>query len=249
MKIEILGCSGAVAQGYNTTSILIDESVLIDAGAAASALSEERLCKLRHILITHPHVDHIKELPFILEALYSQNDHAVTVWASRKTIKALDVHIFNGIIWPRIRELNSYQNIVIFREVPVGEFTVEGFTVSALRADHIPGSLGYLISDGSDSVIFSGDTGLDPALFSMAESLNHHLKALFVEVSFPNRMEDFARLTMHLTPSLLGQGLEGRLPATVRVFAYHIKPKYLDEVVAQLPPNVAYITGGEVFQI
>jgi ribonuclease BN (tRNA processing enzyme) len=249
MKIEILGCSGAVTRGYNTTSILINGNVLLDAGSAASALPEDRICSIRHILLTHSHIDHIKELPFVLETMFAHREHAVSVWGSRETIDALMCNIFNGTIWPRISELNSYKDIVTFREITDEEFTVEGLTVRALRAEHIPGSVSYLFDDSSSRVMFSGDTGADPKLFSLVESLNHNLKALFVEVSFPNRLEELARLSRHLTPSLLGQGIEGRLPVTVQIFAYHIKPRYIDEVVAELPPNVAYITGGEVFQI
>jgi len=248
MKIEILGCSGAVMKGYNTTSILIDGNILIDAGSAASALSEDRLCGIRHILLTHSHIDHIKELPFILEALYSKKDDKVTVWGSRDTIEALAGNIFNGVIWPKITELNSYKDIVFFREIPEGEIMLEGLAVKALPAMHIPGALGYLVSDSTGKVMFSGDMGFDTNFFDLAASLNHSLKALFVEVSFPDRMEDFARLTRHLTPALLKKGLEGRAPTTARIFAYHMKPRYIDEVVAELPPNVAYITGGEVFQ-
>jgi ribonuclease BN (tRNA processing enzyme) len=248
MKIEILGCSGAVAKGYNTTSILINGNVLMDAGSAASALTEEHLCRIRHIMLTHPHMDHIKELPFILEAMFAQKEQGVTVWGSRNTLEALTGNIFNGIVWPRIMELNNYKEVVSFREIPEDEFAVEGLTVKALRAEHIPGSVGYLVSDGASKVMFSGDTGNDSRLFNLVDFLNHSLKALFVEVSFPNRLEELARLSMHLTPALLGRGLEGRAPTHAKIFAYHIKPRYLDEVVAELPPNVAYITGGEVFQ-
>ena len=248
MKIEILGCSGSVAQGYNTTSILLNDSVLLDAGSAASVLPEERLRGIRHILLTHAHIDHVKELPFILDALYSQTDHDVTVWGSANTIEALRDNIFNGVIWPRVAELNRAKALVSFRAVPAGGFAADGLAVETIRTEHIPGSLGYLVSDGPSKVMFSGDTGLAPALFHLVKSLEGSLKALFVEVSFPDRMEAFAKLTMHLTPSLLVTGLAGLAPTPARIFAYHIKPRYLDEVVAELPPNVAYITGGEVFR-
>jgi ribonuclease BN (tRNA processing enzyme) len=248
MKIEILGCSGAVSQGYNTTSILINGTVLIDAGSAASAIAEDRLCAIQHILLTHTHIDHVKELPFILDALYSQQDHAVTVWGHPTTLEALERHVFNGVLWPRIRELNSYQNVVFFREIPEGGFRIEDLAVKTVYAEHIPGAVGYLVAEGSSMVLFSGDTGLNPDFFDLVESLGSSLKALFVEVSFPNRMESFAKLTRHLTPALLEKSLAGRAPLAARVFAYHIKPRNIDEVVAELPPNVAYITGGEVFQ-
>ncbi len=72
---------------------------------------------IKHILITHSHIDHIKELPFILDTLL-QRSHGVTVWGSKNTISALNGNIFNGIIWPEIRELNNHKDFVKFQEVP-----------------------------------------------------------------------------------------------------------------------------------
>ena len=135
-----------------------------------------------------------------------------------------------------------------FTELAEGEFAVGGLKITGRQVDHIPGSLCYQVSEENGSVIFSGDTGYDQRLFDLALSLGDNLKALFVEVSFPDRMEEIARLSRHLTPLLLKNGIDGRLGPSVRVIAYHIKPKYLDEVVAELPPNVAYIVGGEVFE-
>lgn len=248
MKIEILGCSGSVAKGYNTTSILINGSVLIDAGSAASTLSEERQSAIRHILITHPHLDHIKELPFILDTLFSQTTQGVTVWGSEETIHALNDNIFNGIIWPEIKELNNHKDLFSTQVIPSCGFTAGGIMLEPIPVKHIPGSLCFKISEGDGHVLISGDTGYDQALFDIAGSLGTALKALFIEVSFPNKMEDFARLTHHITPMILQKGIACGVPSTTRVVAYHIKPKYIDEVVAELPPNVAYITGGEVFE-
>ena len=248
MKIEILGCSGSVMNGYNTTSILINGDTLIDAGSVASAVSEEAIRAIRNILITHTHMDHIKELPFVLDTLFAQKHGEITIWGSAPTIDTLGRHIFNGLVWPEIREYNLNGSFISLREVPKGEFAIGNLTVQSFPVDHIPGSVQYMLSEGNGYVLFSGDTTSDTRLFDLVRSLGDALKAFFVEVSFPNRMEDFARLTRHLTPSLLEEGLDGLAPESVRIIAYHIKPKYIDEVVAELPPNVAYITGGEVFQ-
>jgi len=247
MKIEILGCSGSVMPGYNTTSILLNGDTLIDAGSAASVLDEFAISAIRNILITHSHLDHIKELPFILDTLYSQNGSCVTIWGSSETVSSLHEHIFNGIIWPEIRELNCQREFVKILEVPRKEFILGSIQVETMLVDHISGSLSYLFTDGKVKVIFSGDTGYDNRLFDIVHMLNTDLKALFVEVSFPNRLEEFAVLTRHLTPNLLEMGLGDMISSPLKVFAYHMKPKYIDEVVAELPANVAYISGGEVF--
>jgi ribonuclease BN (tRNA processing enzyme) len=248
MKIEILGCSGSVMQGFNTTSILINRDVLIDAGSVSSALREDEVCSIRHILITHPHIDHIKELPFVLDTLFAGRGHGVVIWASPETLRALTDNVFNGMIWPEIRDLDAHKDIITFREVPRGSFEIGSLKIKGQPVDHIPGSLSYQVSEEGSTVIFSGDTGYDQGLFDMVLSMGSELKAFFVEVSFPDRMEEIARLSRHLTPMLLKQGMNGQPQSRARIIAYHIKPRYLDEVVAELPPNVAYIVGGEVFE-
>lgn len=248
MKIEILGCSGSVTKGYNTTSILINGDTLIDAGSVASAVPEESVQAIRNILITHTHMDHIKELPFVLDTLFSQNHQKVVIWGSATTIDTLTRHIFNGLIWPEIKEYNLHGEFISLREVPTGEFAIGNLKVKSLPVDHIPGSVHYMLTEGNGYVLFSGDTSFDPGLFDLTQPLGDSLKAFFVEVSFPNRMEKIAGISRHLTPSLLAKALEGRVSPSTRVVAYHIKPKYLDEIVAELPPNVAYITGGEAFE-
>lgn len=248
MKIEILGCSGSVAKGYNTTSILVNGNTLVDAGSVASALPEEALQSIRNILITHTHMDHIKELPFLLDTLFSQNQGDTAIWGSATTIDTLGRHVFNGLVWPEIKEYNVNGSFISFREVPQGEFAIGTLRVKSLPVDHIPGSVHYMLSEGNGHVLFSGDTSFDTGLFDLVRSLGDTLKAFFVEVSFPNRMDRIAELSHHLTPHMLEKALEGRISPSTRVVAYHIKPKYIDEIVAELPPNVAYITGGEAFE-
>jgi ribonuclease BN (tRNA processing enzyme) len=248
MKIDILGCSGSVMKGYNTTSILVNGDTLIDAGSVASTLPEGAIRAIRNILITHTHMDHIKELPFVLDTLFSQKHEAITIWGSQTTIDTLNRHIFNGLIWPGIKEYNVNGDFITLREVPQGEFTIGKLRIKSLPVDHIPGSVQYLLSEGKGYVLFSGDTNSYPGLFDLVESLGEDLKAFFVEVSFPNRMDRIAEVSYHLTPMLLGKAIGGRISPSTRVIAYHIKPKYIDEIVAELPPNVAYITGGEGFE-
>lgn len=247
MKIEILGCSGSVAIGFNTTSILINGDTLIDAGSAASILSDAGIRSIRNILLTHSHIDHIKELPFILDVLYSHNVEGVTIWGSKPTMDVLKAHVFNGMIWPEMEELKVDESVFKFACVPDGWFEIGQLKVHAVEVDHIPGSVAYVLSEGDRFVIFSGDTGYTQTLFDLAASYGDTLKAFFIEASFPNRMQSIASLTHHLTPSKIGTGIEGFTRNTPRVIAYHIKPKYLQEVIAELPERVSVIKGGEVF--
>jgi ribonuclease BN (tRNA processing enzyme) len=247
MKIEILGCSGSVAIGYNTTSILINGDTLIDAGSAASILSDTALRDVRHILLTHSHIDHIKELPFILDVMYGSHVQGVTIWGSKQTMDVLKAHVFNGLIWPEMEELKVDESVFRFACVPKDEFEIGQLKVKAVEVDHIPGSVAYVIAEEDRIVIFSGDTGYTQDLFDLASSYGDKLKAFFIEASFPNRMHEIAKLTHHLTPGMIGGGIQNFLNNSPRVIAYHIKPKYLQEVLAELPERVNAIKGGEVF--
>lgn len=249
MKIEILGCSGSVMQGFNTTSILINTKILIDAGSVVSVLPESALMGIRHVLITHPHIDHIKELPFLVDALFTSHTHGIKIMGSEKTIEALKAHVFNGLIWPDMAELDVDRSFLSLEHVPQGWFELEGIQVKAFAESHIEGSLGYVIGDEGKYVLFTGDTGFHQGLFDLIKTLGTDLKACFVEASFPSSMGKIASITQHLTPELIKKGLNGVLSPSTRVILYHIKPKHLDEIVAELPEKYEYIRGGEVITI
>ncbi len=248
MRIEILGCSGSVTPEFNTTSILINNSLLIDAGSAASVLSEDSIAGIRNIFITHSHMDHIKELPFIVDNLFCRRVNGVTIWGSAETINALKNHIFNGLIWPEMDALNAEEGFLKFSAIPEEGFDHGNIRVQAYPVNHIEGSVCCSLTEGGRSVLFSGDTEYNKSLFDIIQSFGDRLAALFVEVSFPNSMEGLARVSHHLTPELLAKGLDGIVSSSTKVIAYHIKPKYLDTVVAELSPRVDHIKGGEVFE-
>lgn len=48
MKIQVLGCSGSIARDCRTTSFLLDEDVLIDAGTGVGDLSLDALERIDH---------------------------------------------------------------------------------------------------------------------------------------------------------------------------------------------------------
>ena len=247
MKIEILGCSGAAAKGFHTASILINKEVLIDAGSAASVLDNERLSGIRHILLTHSHIDHIKELPFILDVACFGKGEVINIWGSSITLNALKKHLFNGILWPKLKQLGLDNSSCRFITLPKDTFDLNGLCVKSLKAEHINGARSFVISEGDKHVIFSGDTAYVPRLFNLAASLADRLKLFFIETSFPDRMIEVARLTGHLTPSIIGRELH-RFSRT-RVIAYHIKPRYFEEITSDMSEGMGYIRGGEVFNI
>ena len=124
-------------RGFNTASILINKNLLVDAGSASSVLDEGSLEEIRDILITHTHIDHIKELPFIVDALYTKKVKGITIWGSANTIETLKIHIFNGLIWPDMDELNIKEDFLTLRPIPQEGFVAGELRVQAFPVDHI----------------------------------------------------------------------------------------------------------------
>jgi len=247
MKIEILGCSGSVAKGYPTTSILINKSVLLDAGSAASILDQDRLSKISDILITHAHLDHIKELPFIIDTV-STAGNSLTIWASTETIDILNENIFNGFVWPHFNLLDYGKNNLSFKSVSNGWVEINDLKILALPVDHIMGSVGYVVKEKDKVVMFSGDTSYMEGFFNHAKEYGENLKAVFAEISYPDEMSDLARETCHMTPDEILKALEFLNPLKTKLFVYHLKPYYMDLIISKLPEGVECINSGEVFE-
>jgi ribonuclease BN (tRNA processing enzyme) len=76
MNIKILGCSGNLVGRHRTTCFLINESLLIDAGTTTDSLRRKRLLELKHVLVTHTHMDHLKGLfPLVDELAMMGGSH------------------------------------------------------------------------------------------------------------------------------------------------------------------------------
>ena len=68
MRIEVLGCSGGIGDDRHSTSFLIDDDILLDAGSGAMRLTRAAMARIDHVFITHSHLDHILSLPLLLIA-------------------------------------------------------------------------------------------------------------------------------------------------------------------------------------
>ena len=88
MRVRVLGCSGAIARDCRTTSFLIDGDILVDAGTGVGDLSLAEMGGIRHVLLTHSHLDHIAALPLMVDSIASQLTRPVCVHALPGTIAA-----------------------------------------------------------------------------------------------------------------------------------------------------------------
>lgn len=209
MKVRVLGCSGAIAKDCRTTSFLIDGDLLIDAGTGVGDLTMDEMHGIRHVLLTHSHLDHVAALPLMIDSIASQLTQPIQVHALAGTIAALRTHIFNNVIWPDFSRIPTPDApFISFQEVRVGQLlTIGGKQVEVLSAVHTVPAAGYAVSAaGTGCWVFTGDTERNPAFWRRLNQMD--VKALVIETAFSNREKDLAQRSLHLSPHVLAEELD-----------------------------------------
>lgn len=254
MKLRVLGCSGAEFPNMRPPAFLIDETLLMDAGTIGAVLSEDEQWKIREIILTHAHLDHIRGIPFLADNIIVKNmDHNVRILSTRSVLGVLKNNLLNDMVWPDFTVIPSKERAVLrLEEIEEGvEFTINGYRVCAYPVNHSVPAVGYRVLDERGCrLIYTGDTGPTTALW--AETANK-VDAAIIEVSMPNTMREMAILTGHLTAELLGLEMKKMKRVPERILITHPKPQYLqtirDEIKALGRGNIEMLADGEVIEI
>ncbi|WP_043112301.1 3',5'-cyclic-nucleotide phosphodiesterase [Solimonas flava] len=225
MRIKILGCSGGVGPGLRTTSLLLDEEILIDAGTGVGDLTLTQQQRIRRVFLTHCHLDHVCGLAFMADNLFDRIEQPIVVHASRDTLQALREHIFNWRIWPDFSTLPDESTPLLrWREVAMEERIDlgEGRTVIPFRVLHTVPANGYAIEARGGTFAFTGDTYADDALWVFLNRLPR-LDKLMIEIAFPDQEAALSHASKHFTPELLGVELR-KLVHRPKLYLTHHKP-------------------------
>jgi cAMP phosphodiesterase len=233
MKIRILGCSGGVGLGLRTTSLLIDEDILIDAGSGVGDLTLDEMAAIRHIFLTHSHLDHVAFIPLMLDSIFEQRAEPLVVHGQAVTLEALQRHIFNWVIWPDFAQLPSVDRPVLRYEVmmPGQVVTMSGRSFEMIPVDHAVPAVGYRVACPTGVIAFSGDTSTNDSFWA---GLNVHerLDMLIVETAFCNADLAISLLAKHYCPSLLAADLK-KLKHRPDIYITHNKPGDEDDIFAE----------------
>lgn len=235
MKVRVLGCSGAIARDCRTTSFLVDDDVLIDAGTGVGDLTLEQMRRINHVMLTHSHLDHVAALPLMVDAVAAQRDAPLQVYALSGTLDALRTHIFNNVIWPDFSQIPSpAAPFIQFREIRVGQFLgLNGKLIEVLPAVHTVPACGYAISQKGPCWVFTGDTECNPAFWERVNQLN--VGILVIETAFSNRERELAKRSLHLAPQTLADELDHIDPARrFPIFITHTKPAETEQIMAEI---------------
>jgi ribonuclease BN (tRNA processing enzyme) len=216
------------------TSVLVNDSVVLDAGCIGLYRSPQEQARVRHVLLSHTHMDHLASLPIFVENAYDGRGEGVTIYGSRAVLEACHRDVFNDRVWPDFVALSQGEHPFL-KLVPLepGEtLEVDGLRITAVALDHVVPTVGYLVADGRVTVAQVTDTGPTEEVWRRCNAAAD-LQAVFLEATFPNALQWLADVSKHLTPATFAAEV-AKLSRPVRVIVTHIKARYHDQVVAEL---------------
>jgi 3',5'-cyclic-nucleotide phosphodiesterase len=218
----------------------LDERLAIDAGSLTSGLDLKMQCRLEAVLVSHAHLDHIRDLATIADnRAQLECERPLLVAGTKATIEILRKHFFNGLLWPDFTAIPDKRHPTVVYKVlkPEVRDEVAGYGVRAIAVSHTIDTCAFIVDKGGGSVAYSGDTGPTDRLWKVLNK-EKGLRALLMEVSFPNEQQRLATLSGHHTPqTLLPELKKYRSPKELPTLLYHIKPAFqslVEKEVAKL---------------
>jgi cAMP phosphodiesterase len=238
MKLRLLPSTfesdGSASARQHFSCFIVDDCVAIDAGTLANAVTSDEREKVRDVVLTHAHLDHIAGLPLFVDDLFPTLTEPVRVHATRQVIDILETHIFNWSVYPRFSELkNEFGRVIDYREIRhEEEFDVRHLNLRSVAVNHKVPSCGFLIQDQRITLAITGDTAEMDGFWETVNSLEK-LDALLIECAFPNEFDELSTISHHLTPDKLRYELD-KFEMNCPIYAINIKPTHRDAVCGQL---------------
>ncbi|ADG93082.1 metal dependent phosphohydrolase [Arcobacter nitrofigilis DSM 7299] len=228
-SIKVLGAYGSKSLDSNTTCIQINTNSVIDAGNIVKGLGTKAEY-IDNIFLTHSHLDHLNDIPYLLDIFYEKRKKPITIYGTSKTLENLRNYILNWEIWPDFSEielLNKKLKAIVFKPIEIDETIIleDDTKITVIKNNHTNSSCGYIITKNENSLLFSSDTYCCDSIW---ETINNDLtiKSIIIDVSFPSKFKQLAFDSKHLTPALLSEQLKKLKRDDIRVYINHIKPAY-----------------------
>ncbi len=220
--------------------MLVDEDVLIDCGSGVGDLTLDEMAKIRHVFLTHSHLDHVAFLPLLVDSIFERIEQPIVIHALPATIQALREHIFNWAIWPDFAQLPVVNKpVMTYQEHNAGDVcVVDGRKIISISMNHIVPTVGYRVesADGA-SFAFTGDTTTNDTFW---DELNSHtrLDLLLLEVAFSNAYEELSNTARHYCSNTMATDL-AKLKLDPEIYLTHHKPEenhiIINEIKQLLP--------------
>jgi ribonuclease BN (tRNA processing enzyme) len=246
-----MSASGISPHQYLTT-FLVNDHVAIDAGALGLYRSPREQAAVRHVFVSHTHIDHWATLPTFLLNAYDMADAPVTLHTSDVVLDCLKRDVFNGRVWPNFLEMEPEgKPFVKVNVIRSGQtVTIGDLRVTAVAVNHVVPTLGFILEEPSCAVVIASDTKATTEIWQRAER-TPNLKAVVLEATLPNAMAELADITHHLTPAGF-VGETQKLSRAVRFFAVHLSARTQERVMEELGvlrlPSVEIARFGETYE-
>lgn len=239
MKLQLLPSTfdenGGASARQHSACFVVDDQVAIDAGSLAMAATAIHREKIRDVVLTHAHLDHIAGLPLFIDDLFANLTEPISVHASPEVIEILENDIFNWDVYPSFSELeNENGKVLDYKPFSIGSsFSIKYLDFKSVKVNHKVPSVGFIVSDEKTAFAITGDTAeMDD--FWKVTNKEKHLDAILVECAFPNDLRELAKVSHHLTPQTLGFELEKNDKKNVPIFAINLKPMYREKIVEEI---------------
>jgi ribonuclease BN (tRNA processing enzyme) len=235
MRLKVLGAYGASDAEHNLTGYLIDDWFAVDAGTLTSKLSFAQQSRVQAVFITHPHADHIRDLPHLIHNRFAQNTPPLTLFAAREVMELLMRDVFNGVTWPDFSKImqQSGKPVVQYRSLTPGKKIVfNDVGITAVPVDHQIPAAGVILELNGQAITFTGDTGPTQEIWKRTNKIDN-VVAIVTEASFPNDQQALADETAHLSPNTFGEELK-KITVDAPVYASHRKIPYEREIESQI---------------
>ncbi|MGD9970432.1 MAG: MBL fold metallo-hydrolase [Sulfuricurvum sp.] len=234
--IEFLGTGGTRTPNQGTTCLRVSEHCVIDAGNLINRFGND-VFTIEHIFLTHSHLDHIIDIPFLADLFVTQKKVSLKIYGLKATLDDLRQFIFNYRVWPNFEEINlightekTVELIELELETP---YCIDDVILTPFKTDHTEGSCGYIIEKNGSGILFTADTYRCSRIWEILDE-RPHLHSLVIEVSFPSAFDKLARDSKHLTPKLLKEELSHTSRSDFSIFAIHIKTLFSDAILSEL---------------
>jgi cAMP phosphodiesterase len=253
MKFTVLGCYGGRLPGKILTSFLIDDSILVDAGGATAALDLPALKKLRSILVSHSHLDHIADTAMIGDLIIGPDLKTVEIIGLEHTLSAVKDHLMSYTLWPDFTEIPTKEDPVyrLRQEEPRQAFQVGDYEVELVMVNHPVPCAGMVFRWDGGSFIYTADTGITDEIWEVAKN-EENLKGLVTEISFPNSMKAMSEMTGHYSPCHIDAELAKIGKPDLPVYIYHFKPAFEETLLKELAEieheNIRPLVQGETIE-
>lgn len=256
MKIQVLGCTGGIGPGLRTTALMIDNDVLIDCGSGVGDLTQDEQNEIRHIFLTHGHLDHIAFIPFLVDSAFEALvDNPITIHLQAETLSMLRQHIFNWQIWPDFAKLPNEDNPVIQYNVisPGQQVKLDGRIIEAVPVTHTQPAVGYRVqSPEGGSFAISGDTKSTDKFWTVLNNYSD-LDILIMECAYADHEEVLSQIAGHHRPSTLAEDLR-KLQHQPELYITHQKPGEEEQIMRELAALVdgrelKLLRRGQVFEL